>query len=619
MKTFGWLSLGAAVLLAMGPARARAGTPIPPGPTPSDGAGEPSSEGDMDAMVLSFMQSENIPGFSVAVSRDGKIIYGKGFGYSNLAVNRPLRQDSRLRIGSASKVLVAASMMKVLQTTGHSLGSKVYGASGILDHSMYRAARLQGVRRHRPVIDLAIGSNNRVTAWYSDRTYSIGRSDDLDRYQSRTNFTLPPGKSVEDIVGIARAGQSGRVYTWYADGSRSIGTAASLGSIAVIQSDGFGAARSRNTLVGIGMRNSDYRVYAWYHDGTVSAGTFSDISRFWVNSYTTAPSANPYDIVGVAVSDNQNKVAFYSDDRATKGTSTDLDAVSAPYAVSRPGIPGSRADVLGWFEDVEIRHLLSHSSGLTRSGERAQALIAYPEAWDPDDYTPSNLYVLATRPWLFEPGTDESYSNHGFGLLGFLIEEITGQSWYTYMRTRLLEPLGLGHVIPYSLSYSNYRDSRQYERDGSDFDAVPTGANHTIGSAAGALKGSATDIIKVLLAIDGLSNHPEFLPSSLRAAMETRPFPGDSNYGLGWDVQCKGSCSSDNAYHHNGVVTGGSARIVRYDGIDYADTPALEDVNVVLIANTNVSSSDLDDLARQLATRAMAITGTFGDLYDSLP
>ncbi len=44
---------------------------------------------------------------------------------------------------------------------------------------------------------------------------------------------------------------------------------------------------------------------------------------------------------------------------------------------------------------------------------------------------------------LFEPGTDRQYSNTGYVLLGAIIESITGKSYHTNVKERIIEPLEL--------------------------------------------------------------------------------------------------------------------------------------------------------------------------------
>ena len=43
----------------------------------------------------------------------------------------------------------------------------------------------------------------------------------------------------------------------------------------------------------------------------------------------------------------------------------------------------------------------------------------------------------------FEPGSRYEYSNYGFILLGALIEAVTGESYYDYVRENVFAPAGM--------------------------------------------------------------------------------------------------------------------------------------------------------------------------------
>jgi D-alanyl-D-alanine carboxypeptidase len=43
----------------------------------------------------------------------------------------------------------------------------------------------------------------------------------------------------------------------------------------------------------------------------------------------------------------------------------------------------------------------------------------------------------------FEPGSKWEYSNYGFLLLGVVIEKVSGESYYDYVRERVYEPAGM--------------------------------------------------------------------------------------------------------------------------------------------------------------------------------
>ena len=53
---------------------------------------------------------------------------------------------------------------------------------------------------------------------------------------------------------------------------------------------------------------------------------------------------------------------------------------------------------------------------------------------------------ILTSALVAEPGTEEVYSNSGYTLLAILIENVSGQSYQAYVRSAILEPLGLNNT-----------------------------------------------------------------------------------------------------------------------------------------------------------------------------
>jgi len=54
--------------------------------------------------------------------------------------------------------------------------------------------------------------------------------------------------------------------------------------------------------------------------------------------------------------------------------------------------------------------------------------------------------LYGTRPPLFEPGSRWMYSNYGFVLLGRVIEQVSGQSYYDYVAEHIFSPAGMTHT-----------------------------------------------------------------------------------------------------------------------------------------------------------------------------
>lgn len=67
-----------------------------------------------DLFVTDFMRKLGIPGGAVAVMRDGKLIYARGFGYADVENKTPVQPDALFRIASVSKTLTAAAIMELV-------------------------------------------------------------------------------------------------------------------------------------------------------------------------------------------------------------------------------------------------------------------------------------------------------------------------------------------------------------------------------------------------------------------------------------------------------------------------------------------------------------------------
>lgn len=71
-----------------------------------------------DSAVISLLEKWKIPGASLAVAKDGRLILARGYGYSDVGQMKPVTPDLRFRVASLSKSLTASAVMKLVET-GH--------------------------------------------------------------------------------------------------------------------------------------------------------------------------------------------------------------------------------------------------------------------------------------------------------------------------------------------------------------------------------------------------------------------------------------------------------------------------------------------------------------------
>lgn len=112
----------------------------------------------------------------------------------------------------------------------------------------------------------------------------------------------------------------------------------------------------------------------------------------------------------------------------------DLDAPLATYLPDYPNADMAR---------VTIRQLLSHTGGTGDMG------VMMPE--DGENRTRYRtideiVALNANRAPAFPPGSQFDYSNHGFLLLGAVIESVTGEDYYDHVTEHVLRPAGMEHT-----------------------------------------------------------------------------------------------------------------------------------------------------------------------------
>ncbi|HEX8394504.1 MAG TPA: serine hydrolase domain-containing protein [Longimicrobium sp.] len=68
-----------------------------------------------DQNIAALMRKYAVPGGAVAVLRDGKLIYARGFGYADVENKIPVQPDALFRIASVSKPITGVAIMKLVE------------------------------------------------------------------------------------------------------------------------------------------------------------------------------------------------------------------------------------------------------------------------------------------------------------------------------------------------------------------------------------------------------------------------------------------------------------------------------------------------------------------------
>lgn len=86
----------------------------------------------VDNKVTDLLKAYNIPGASLAVSKNGKLVYIKGYGVADKTTNEKVTAAHRFRLASVSKTFTGVAIMKLVQEGKLNLDAKVFGTGGIL-------------------------------------------------------------------------------------------------------------------------------------------------------------------------------------------------------------------------------------------------------------------------------------------------------------------------------------------------------------------------------------------------------------------------------------------------------------------------------------------------------
>jgi CubicO group peptidase (beta-lactamase class C family) len=121
----------------------------------------------------------------------------------------------------------------------------------------------------------------------------------------------------------------------------------------------------------------------------------------------------------------------------------DLDAPAGDYLRAFELVPAKAS-----FRPVTARHLLTHTAGI--GYWRRWSDVLRP-GFGSGDYARRPIpslagYYRAGLPVVIEPGTKWVYSNHGFAVLGQIVEDVTGEPFDRYLREHVLDPLGMEHT-----------------------------------------------------------------------------------------------------------------------------------------------------------------------------
>jgi len=242
-------------------------------------------------------------------------------------------------------------------------------------------------------------------------------------------------------------------------------------------------------------------------------------------------------------------------------------------------------DCPGPWSPVTLHQLLSHSSGI----------YSFTESSDNDRYELLPMPVLDTvarfkdKPLDFLPGQGFHYSDSGYLLLGYVVEQASGEKYETFLEDNIYKPLHMqdsGYDHPQTIL--KHRAQGYALKNGSIVNSAFMAMDTPFGG------GSQYSTVKDLVLWDRALYGERLLSVKSRQAMFT-PNPQQvppewllgkkGGYGYGWMIE---ELFGRKLYVHGGLINGFSSIIMRY--------PEDESLVVVLCNREEDFSGDLKNL-----------------------
>lgn len=236
----------------------------------------------------------------------------------------------------------------------------------------------------------------------------------------------------------------------------------------------------------------------------------------------------------------------------------------------------------------DLRQVASHTAGFAREPELPGAASGPVGSW-----TSRILESVPTTRYRTPPGTEYSYSNIGFGILGFGLERAVGEPFMDQVEARIFEPLGMASstfvvgddlLSALSKGHANGRDGQvdteqpALEHAGRGY-KVPNGGVYS----------TVDDLARFAAGVMGRGG-VSLLSEEMRAEMLSVQTPEDpeSGYGLGFSID---TVDMRVFAGHGGSVAGYTAQLLF--------EPATG-LTVVLLRNYNRGRTNLGEAARAL-------------------
>jgi len=203
-------------------------------------------------------------------------------------------------------------------------------------------------------------------------------------------------------------------------------------------------------------------------------------------------------------------------------------------------------------DQIEIQHLLSHSSGLGSYFNRDFITSARERFRSLDDFKK----LIQNEKLKFKPGERFSYSNTGMLLLGVVIESVTKQSYFDYIQQNIYDRVGMTNTGSFDMDHPIPNLAIGYMQNKNQTGWKNNLFMHVIkGGPAGGGFSTIADLHKFALA---LTQYKLLNKQNTELLYSSKPQFNSSTYGYGFRV--KGE-ENDRIVGHDGAFPGIDANL----------------------------------------------------------
>jgi serine beta-lactamase-like protein LACTB, mitochondrial len=185
---------------------------------------------------------------------------------------------------------------------------------------------------------------------------------------------------------------------------------------------------------------------------------------------------------------------------------------------------------------VTLRQLMSHQAGIENDGGDEAPLTPQCET----TIDGLKLDDFAEHDLLFEPGTRHRYSTYGWVLVSAAIEAAAHEPFFSFMRSKIFEPLGMRDTLPESWKEPiPNRATSYFPRFAGDTRYGPDLAregDHACFAGGGAFLSTPSDLVRFSMALNSGSFLEPLTVSTLQTPQRLAS-GAETTSGLGWTLE----------------------------------------------------------------------------------